>query len=129
MRTIDYNDNHYEEVSGWFMKRGMKPIPRSSLPKFGKIVPSLAAVFLYQTDSDVCAIENAITNPESDKKIRRQALGVAIKDCISHAKDIGFKNMMFVSDIPVVVEDFAKEHKFKKIEGKVNILWRNLWEA
>lgn len=126
MTAIDYHPNHYESVSSWFEKRGLPPIPAESLPSVGKIVPGIGAIFLYQTDSDVCLLESAITNPEAHKDVRTQAIDVVTAACIERAKEFGFKTMLSVTKNKKIL-DQSKAHGFVELDGEYKLIERNLW--
>ena len=55
---------------GWKMAH----FPTGWLPTINLIVPGLAFASLYVSDSDLCWMENVISNPESDDEQREDAI-------------------------------------------------------
>ena len=86
-----YFGNDYEQVKSWFLARKMVPPPEDLLPKNGVIMDGIAAGFLYLTDSSVAIIDGYISNKDSVKHERDQAIDKLTLELISIAKAKGFK--------------------------------------
>ena len=71
-------EKHLSLINGWALERGLEIAPESIVPKIGwvsliKEIP-VAAVFVYQTDSSICFIENLISSKQSSKEDRLEAI-------------------------------------------------------
>lgn len=95
---------HLEMVNRWAVSRGLKAVPVELLPRTGRVVPELAAVFLYKTDSRVGFIEHAITNPDAAVKDASHALDDCIAAIESDARWLGMSVLCGVSRIPGMAE-------------------------
>lgn len=127
MTAVDYTEEHYEEVAEWFKARCLEPLPATAFPQIGKIVPGIAAIWLYQTDSDTAFLENAISNPAADRSVSSQALDIAIAGCLLAARELGFRGVAASTNIEKVKER-SKRHGFVEIDQGHTIIWRQLWE-
>lgn len=106
----NYVATDYEEIRRWYHDRNMDPIRETFLPKVGYIVPSVAAGFLIQTDAKLGFLENYISNPNTDKKIRRRALFDVTNALIQKARDLGFERLFAITDnnsIPFYCNEYA----------------------
>lgn len=127
MKCVAYNKDHYEEVASWFIKRQMQPIPESSLPKHGFIVPGVGAIFLYSMDCDICQIETAITNPEVPAVFRDQCIDVVTKAAIEKARDLKFRAAVSYSFLPKIIDQAVNRHGYKADREQFRLLVRDLW--
>jgi hypothetical protein len=86
-----YEPKDYTQIYGWYEKRSLESIPPNFLPEIGFIVDGVGAGFLYKTDSLVCIIDSAITNPDSDKEIRKNMILKLADRLVKEADNLGFK--------------------------------------
>lgn len=103
MQVRRYELEDFEQVQSWLEARGMKVFHPAILPKTGFIVNHVAAVFVYSTDSDICYLENLISNPNTDNKVRDEAIADLINEAFKEARSQGFKFIMAVTDVPAVI--------------------------
>lgn len=96
-----YQGKDYEQVMGWLVKRGQKKIHPDFLSEHGLIIPEKAAVWVYMTNSDVCYIENLITNPEEVE--RAKWIKLLLDSSIKFARDAGFKFVLSVTNNESVI--------------------------
>jgi hypothetical protein len=127
MKVVSYTADHYEEIASWFEKRKLPPIPKSSLPKEGFLVPGVGAIFLYQMDCDVCQIETAITNPEIPKEFRDRCIDAVTEAALKKAKGLGFRVALSYSYIPKIIKQATERHGYEKASESYALMWRNLW--
>lgn len=64
MDVCKVNREDISEIASWVAKRGLNPIPESSIPEAGFIIRGIAALFVYLTDSDIAMLEGLISNPD-----------------------------------------------------------------
>lgn len=93
-----FTSGHIEEVNEWRKKRGSASIDGSSFPENGLIIPGVAAVFIYLTDSDIAMIEGLISNPSAGIMER----GRGIKRLVSAAHATASK---LRSKVVVIIEN------------------------
>jgi len=108
LRKVEITD--YPTLASWWRARDWSVPSYDMLPATGMIVDGVAAGFLYRTDSKICWLEFVISNPESDKSDRSQALNLIIDDLLSQAKESGFKSVFTSLEHPGLIqryEDFG----------------------
>lgn len=103
MQVRRYVEADFEQVRSWLEARNMKVFHPAILPSTGFIIDNNAVVFLYKTDSDLCYLENLITNPSSDSAARDKAINLIIEAAFNEANRLGFKFVMSVTDVPAVI--------------------------
>ena len=101
-----YEDSDYEEVMSWLDARNIPRIHQNVLPAVGFIVPGHAVVWLYQTDSDFCQIENLYSNPASIEK--RKYVDLVIDTAIKAARELGYKFVQSTTSHPSVIKRAVK---------------------
>jgi len=127
LKCRKYTNEDYEEVASWFEARGVNPIPKSSLPKEGFLVPGVGAIFLYQMDCDVCQIETCVTNPEVPRVFRDQCIDLVTKAAFERAKELGFRVAQSYSFIPKIIKQATEGLGYKKADEPYTLMWRDLW--
>lgn len=83
MEISDFKSDDLWEINGWYEKRGLPKMTPGAIPQIGFIVRGIASVFVYLTDSSICIIEGLVSNPDTDKTVRRET----IRALVSHAYD------------------------------------------
>ncbi len=96
--------DHYEMLCQWAEKRHMAKPPLFLLPSTGRIVPGVAAAFLYKTDSRVGFIENLISNPDANPGVSSEAIDLCVLAIAEEARRLGFEFLWGSTFIPGVVE-------------------------
>jgi hypothetical protein len=81
------------------------------LPPTGLIIPGIAAVLVYETNSKTCIVECMICNKDRDKQVREEALDELVAVLLHMMKEKGFKYITSNSTNPKVVA-LAKKHGF-----------------
>lgn len=109
MEVRKYKNTDYYTLSYWWDKHGQNYPELETLPDSGYIVDNIAACFVYKTNSNLAMIEFLISNPESNKEERNQAIDLVIDACINDAKESGYKVIYNVVDLkkPHVVKRFT----------------------
>lgn len=60
-------------------------------PQLGFIVPGLAVVFLYRTDSPLAMVDGLVSNPASDPDERGKAVDLIMGELFEVARALGFR--------------------------------------
>lgn len=107
-------DLDFHEISKWFDARGAKLPDRSLFPKTGFIIDSIAAGFLYFTDSTVGIIDCYISNPDTDSKTRSYALDQITNELIKFARSHGCYLLKCDTKIEAIKQR-ALNHGFKAL--------------
>ncbi len=102
MQVRKYEEKDFDQIKSWLELRKMKVIHPRILPKTGFIVDGVAAVFIYRTDSDLCYLENLISNPESDNEVRDTAIKSLVDEAFKEAS-LEFKFILAITDLPAVI--------------------------
>ena len=80
------------------LKRGLHPMEKDMLPELGYVghddQGKPVFLFMYQTDSSLCFIENLISDPESDPHQRAIVIAKLFDHAASEAKQLGAKYLM-----------------------------------
>lgn len=87
----------FDQICKWYMARGQTLPPKSLFPQIGIIVDDIAAGFLVRTDTSAAIIDGYISNPETDAKMRSDALDDITKSLMECAKFSGVRHLKFDS--------------------------------
>lgn len=119
-----FNKSDYEEIATWYAGRD-QPIPTpKALPEIGYIEPGVAAGFLFRTDANWCLIESYIAHPNSDSKVRSEALDLITFALIQTAKEMGFRHIVSMTKNEAIIQR-AKKHDFKSM-GQYEMLSKEI---
>lgn len=92
----------YQTISHWYSLRGMPSVSQEMIPGIGFIKEGCAAGFLYLTDTKLAIIDLFISNPESRKEQRDDALDGIVEDLIKEAKIWGVKGILATSALRAI---------------------------
>jgi hypothetical protein len=107
IRKFD-KEKDYLQMCSWY-KAHAKPSPYiTSLSTNGFIVENICMGFLYSTDSDIAFIEGYISNPDCNRKDRKEALDILSNRLLDEAKALGFKKVLSFSNRPSVKSRMKK---------------------
>lgn len=99
-------ERHYSTLNEWWVSWGWVPVMPEFLPEHGVVATHLkkpvSAGFIYRTDSAYCLLEWIISDPKSDKLIRRESLGRLVPGLVDLAKAMGFKSIFTTSKTPML---------------------------
>jgi hypothetical protein len=99
MNVRPYINNDYKAFKAWHEARNLVAPPKHALPKSGFIVDNVAMGFMYSTDSSIAYIEGFVANKEAPAEQRALAIDLICKAIMTHAKNMGFKVILGVSNI------------------------------
>ena len=72
MKLRHFKVEDFISISKWYRDWGQKAIPIEFFPRNGLIISNqgvdVAALFVYATDSNICMVENLITNKNYKEK-------------------------------------------------------------
>jgi len=119
-----YKTEDFDQIKQWLIDRNQKVFHPRILPKVGFIVDDLAAVFLYQTDSDLAYIENLVSNPHAGYEERDDAICQVTDTALQAATILGFKFVMGVTKNKSVLVRAVK--KGAKVEAGQFLLTKQL---
>lgn len=125
MTAEKFLDTDYAEVCSWWEKHEWPKFPLSLLPKTGFIVRGVAAGFMYDTDSGVGILEWVVSNPDSDKIKRNEALDLVVKSLLEEGKRMGKTFMFTSSNNKNLIERFVR-HGFNLAEQDVTHMARGV---
>jgi poly-gamma-glutamate capsule biosynthesis protein CapA/YwtB (metallophosphatase superfamily) len=91
-----------QTVNEWEKAWGLNPSALDHYPETGFIVEEVCAGFLYKTDSSICFIDGYISNPKTEKEIRKKALDLVTEEIFKAGKEMGFKTCIAYTENPAV---------------------------
>ena len=115
-----YTKEDEKEVIGWFHSRKIDITP-DYLPKVGYIQSGIAAGFIYQTDANFCIFESFISNPNTSKSERKEALREIVTEMIKEAKQLGYKDAYGFATSPTMI-NHGYEQGFRFVEKCTTII-------
>lgn len=95
----------------WMQHHGLiGVIPDSALPSIGYVAPDKAMIFVYQTDSDIVALEWLVTNPSLSRKNRVKVAKELIDITLANIKNDfkTAKRIIFVTKHPFLKKELEK---------------------
>lgn len=96
--------SHLSEIESWAACWDMLLPSSEFLPKIGRIVPGICALFLYQTDSCFGLLESLISNPQSDLSYRSQAIDLCVSALEKDAQSLGYRFLMCSTHVSAVAD-------------------------
>lgn len=104
MNTRTLTGSDYEILSDWWKAWGWPVMAKDMLPDNGtggimveNKGENIVAGFLYWSNSKLVWLDWIISNPNADKKIRKQAIEMLILTAEQMVKDAGSKYIMSIS--------------------------------
>ena len=104
MNTRTLTESDYEILSDWWKAWGWPVMAKDMLPDDGtggimieNEGENIVAGFLYWSNSKLVWLDWIISNPNADKKIRKQAIEMLILTVEQMVKDAGSKYIMSIS--------------------------------
>lgn len=104
MNTRTLTESDYEILSDWWKAWGWPVMAKDMLPDNGtggimveNEGENIVAGFLYWSNSKLVWLDWIISNPDADKKIRKQAIEMLILTAEQMVKDAGSKYIMSIS--------------------------------
>lgn len=108
MKPVQARDEHFEEIRSWLSGYGIDPLPREFFPPTTFVVPGIAAVSLYLTDSSMAYLERLIGNPGIDKQLRDRGLDIVMDHAADVAAEAGARLLVSTTQAPAVTARFER---------------------
>jgi hypothetical protein len=103
--VVRYSESeHRETIDAWCRGWEMQPFPPHWLPEVGFIVPGVAALWVYRTDSAVLFVENVISSPDAEEAEKMAALDALCREVDAFAAARGGAYLVGQSSLPSIVE-------------------------
>lgn len=90
-RVVDKSVD-YDAIKRWIVDRNADDVslpPVEHIPENGWIVDDTAAIFLYDTDSEVAVLDYFVSNPQALEADRLKACDLLIVEAVKKAKELG----------------------------------------
>jgi len=101
-----YTKDDYEMIMSWLDAREMPRVHENVLSTLGFIIPDVAVIFLYATNSDMCQLENLYSNPKAENK--NQQINFLLDTAIKAAKSMNYKFVQSVTKSPAIIKHALK---------------------
>ncbi len=118
-------DKHKDQLIKWYKQWDWSLDVLEMMPTTGLIVEGVCAVFLYETNSNICFIESFISNKDVDSEVKNDSLDKMIEVLLHMAKEKGFKYIKGDTRYPKV-EERAVKHGFKVAPYNYHAFFRSL---
>ena len=100
-----YNpEYHIDQLKEWFIQWEIHHSAFETLPTTGLIIDGICAIFMYETNSELCLIEHFISNRNCKAEARLKGLDLISDAMISFAKSKGYKKMCLTTRHEKVIE-------------------------
>lgn len=91
IRARRFCPEDYSQIKEWCKERDVKTLPLHGLADIGFIVDGKAVCFLYTTNSSIAICEGLMTNPNTTKEERLEAMTNVLTCIYNEANRLGFK--------------------------------------
>lgn len=103
---------HFPLMVRWWEKRKFPPADISLTPKRGHMThfrgQPIAGGFLFKSDANVAIIGNIVSDPESPRAIRSDAVDLLILSLADLAKDEGFAMVSCSTNLPRLMDRYVR---------------------
>lgn len=127
MMAVKASADHVLEVQGWLAKRGLI-VPGDLFASTGYVVPHIAGVWLYLTDSSLAYLDILCSNPDAPAKMRHQALDLVVNTAIAAARESGVR-LVLAPILDADVEARALRNGFSILGQSMSLLGLTLKEG
>lgn len=121
--TQIYTPLEYKLLDAWGTARNFPTPDEKFLPRNGLLVlcdgKPVVMGFLFSTDANVAAIAHIMSDPESLKNVRREALDWLMDVLCMRALQLGFTQVNCSTNIPALGVKF-EEFGFQKVDENVS---------
>ena len=127
MKVIHATDEHVQTAKQWLCARGGPEESDAGFSATGFVVPDLAAVWLYLTNSGVAMIEHLTANPAASKQDRDAALNAVLSSALAEAEALGAVSVIAMVGLPIV-EARLRKHGFTAVQRNMTAMVRTSQE-
>lgn len=118
------NDKHYDLLKKWYEDHEQKMLDKSLIPGIGLVVDNCVAGFLYQTDSKLAIIENYISDKNSTKEQRHNAIIALTNGLYEVAHQLGYRTILSFTNNSGLL-DKQDKLSYKIVAKDMNVLMRS----
>lgn len=116
----------YSKLAQWWESHTQTPLHADMVSMYGWVVEGVAACFLYPAlGSKIAWMGWPISNPESSKETRDEALDLIFDTIHKDAQTMGYRIMLTTSNTPPVQTRLEK-HGYSLGDKDVNHYWKAL---
>lgn len=84
------------EINGWYAAHGRSGVAAHQIPETGRVVPGVAAGFLYVTDSSIGFLDGYVTNRERRLRERSAAVDEITESLLVEARELGCRHVVAI---------------------------------
>lgn len=125
IRRFD-KDKDYNTINDWSMQRSIGPIPKDLLPEIGFIIDDIACGFIIQTDTKMAFGEFLLSNPNTTKENRSEAIQMIMDKGFETAKELGYLIFYVNVSNPILHDRFQNSLNMYKVKENCSIFVRSL---
>lgn len=85
-----------DEINRWYIAHGHGGVEHHQIPETGRVVPGVAAGFLYVTDSSIGFLDGYVTNRERTLRERSAAIDEITDGLLAEARELGCKQVVAI---------------------------------
>lgn len=119
----------YIDFKDWIEHRNESAPSYKYLPQNGYVVEDgqekVVMGFIYKTECNGALFDYFVSNPKSEKGIRRESLNAMVHYMLKDAKKMNIEHVTAITDIPRVAE-LSKQHGFTQKFKNMDIYGRVL---
>ena len=125
----EFDEDDFDAFIEWHHQRGIRAVALDALPSYGLVVENIAMGFLVSTDTEMAILDFFITNPETSKVVRDQALDEIVMGLLRYGDEQGFTTFKCDTQLTAIA-DRANKFGFQFIGDYSNFILRGFeWEA
>lgn len=113
-----YQEEDYDLIKLWFLKRGIDPPLPEELTDTGFIADERAVGFLYLTNGSIALLDGVITDPDTVPSLRRASLFKLLGCLTDFALCLGYRDIFGITSHPSIIEN-AKRLGGRVLDKKV----------
>lgn len=121
MRVVRADSSHVRDAIAWMIKRGMPELPTDVFSSAGFVVPGVAGVWVYLTDSTMAWLEMLVANPDATKEDRARGLNAVIDAAVAFSSDQGLRTLIAPVERCSPASKYARVHGFNVVLENVTL--------
>ena len=99
MNIIKYNsEEHRPQLEHWYSQWNIPTYSLELLSDTGLIIPNIACMFIYETNSPMVLFENLVSNKDISSYQRDKAIKYLVNCGKQYVKDRGYKTIMLTTN-------------------------------
>lgn len=118
-------EKHNDMLKLWYKQWNLPIDQIEILPNTGMVIDNICALFLYETNSSVCFLENFVSNKFIDEDIRQKGFYLICLAMEEWVKFLGYKQVITTSNNSEVIKR-CLDMNFIKSEKQYYVLTRRM---